>query len=117
MATQYSVNYEDERFKNVETEKQAAIDESSKVYDNMIGEADKYYQDQINAAKDYANTQQELQQQNTDFAIEQVNQQKEQAQKDYIKEQKGAYSIGSIRRIRSLPSSSSFTGCCTFCLR
>ena len=91
MATQYSVNYEDERFKNVETEKQAAIDESSKVYDNMIGEADKYYQDQINAAKDYANTQQELQQQNTDFAIEQVNQQKEQAQKDYIKEQKGAY--------------------------
>ena len=91
MATQYSVNYEDERFKNVETEKQAAIDESTKVYDNMIGEADKYYQEQINAAKDYANTQQELQQQNTDFAIEQVNQQKEQAQKDYIKEQKGAY--------------------------
>ena len=91
MATNYSINYEDERFKNVETEKQAAIDESSKVYDNMIGEADKYYQDQINAAKDYANTQQELQQQNTDFAIEQVNQQKEQAQKDYIKEQKGAY--------------------------
>lgn len=91
MATNYSINYEDERFKNVETEKQAAIDESTKVYDNMIGEADKYYQDQINAAKDYANTQQELQQQNTDFAIEQVNQQKEQAQKDYIKEQKGAY--------------------------
>ena len=91
MATNYSINYEDERFKNVETEKQAAIDESTKVYDNMIGEADKYYQEQINAAKDYANTQQELQQQNTDFAIEQVNQQKEQAQKDYIKEQKGAY--------------------------
>lgn len=91
MATNYSINYEDERFKNVETEKQAAIDESTKVYDNMIGEADKYYQDQINAAKDYANTQQKLQQQNTDFAIEQVNQQKEQAQKDYIKEQKGAY--------------------------
>lgn len=91
MATNYSINYEDERFKNVETEKQAAIDESTKVYDNMIGEADKYYQEQINAAKDYANTQQKLQQQNTDFAIEQVNQQKEQAQKDYIKEQKGAY--------------------------
>ena len=82
----YTINYDDGRFTQVEADKKAALSEMNSTYDNMIGQSDKYYQDQINAAKDYANTQQELQQQNTDFAIEQVNQQKEQAQKDYIKE-------------------------------
>ena len=91
MATQYQVNYEDERFKNVETEKQAALNESNSLYNEMIGNSDKYYQSQIDAAKGYADQQKEIQEQNTQFAIEQVNQQKEQAKQDYIKEQKGAY--------------------------
>ena len=78
MATQYQVNYEDERFKNVETEKQAALNESNSLYNEMIGNSDKYYQSQIDAAKGYAAQQKEIQEQNTQFAIEQVNQQKEQ---------------------------------------
>lgn len=92
MATpSYNINYEDEKFKTVESEKQVALDNINNTYNNMINQSDKYYQDQINAAKDYANTQTELQQQNTDFAIEQINQQKAQAEKDYTKEQAGAY--------------------------
>ena len=79
MATQYQVNYEDERFKNVETEKQAALNESNSMYNEMIGNSDKYYQSQIDAVKGYADQQKEIQEQNTQFAIEQVNQQKEQA--------------------------------------
>ena len=92
MATpSYNINYEDERFQTVEAEKQNALTEVNDTYNNMINSSDQFYQDQINAAKDYANTQSQIQQENTDFAIEKINQQKEQAGKDYTKEQAGAY--------------------------
>jgi hypothetical protein len=91
MATNYNINYEDERFKQVETAKEQALTDVENTYSGMIGETDKYYQEQINASKEWANTQQQLQQDNTDFAIEQIEQQKAQAQKDYTKEQSGAY--------------------------
>jgi hypothetical protein len=91
MATNYDINYDDERFKQVESGKQQALTDVENTYDGMIGETDKYYQDQINASKEWAETQQKLQQDNTDFAIEQIEQQKEQANKDYTKEQAGAY--------------------------
>ena len=87
----YNINYDDPKFKNVESQKQAALTENNNTYDNMINQSDKYYQDQINAVKDYGKQQQEIQQANTDFAIEQINQQKDQAAKDYKKEQSGAY--------------------------
>ena len=92
MATpNYNINYEDERFQTVEAEKEAALSNVNNTYNNMISQSDKFYQDQIDAAKDYANTQQQIQQENTDFAIEKVEQQKAQANKDYTKEQAGAY--------------------------
>ena len=92
MATpNYNINYDDERFSQVESEKQAALNDVNNTYNNMISQSDKFYQDQINAAKDYANTQSQIQQENTNFTIEQINQQKEQAEKDYTKEQKASY--------------------------
>ena len=92
MATQnYDINYDDERFTNVEAEKEAALNDVNNTYNNMINQSDKFYQDQVDAAKDYANTQSQLQQENTNFTIEQIEQQKQQAEKDYTKEQKGAY--------------------------
>ena len=87
----YSINYDDERFQTVESEKQAALNDVNNTYNNMISQSDKFYEDQKAAIQDYANTQQQLQQENTNFTIEQINQQKEQANKDYTKEQKGAY--------------------------
>lgn len=92
MSDKYAVNYEDERFKSVQNEQSQKVTETENLYDSMISDSDKYYQEQINASKDWANKQQEIQQQQTDFAVEKINQQKEQTQKDYIKEQKGAYS-------------------------
>lgn len=92
MSDKYAVNYEDERFKSVQNEQSHKVTETENLYDSMISDSDKYYQEQINASKDWANKQQEIQQQQTDFAVEKINQQKEQTQKDYIKEQKGAYS-------------------------
>jgi hypothetical protein len=87
----YKIDYGDERFAKVESQKTAALDELEKTYSGMIGESDKYYQDQINASKDWADKQSQLQQEQSDFAIEQIEQQKDQAQKDYTTEQSGAY--------------------------
>lgn len=91
MATDMSVNYEDERFGQVESDKQQAMTELEQTYSGMIDETDDYYQAQIDASKDWAEQQKQLQQEQTDFTIEQIEQQKEQAHKDYLKEQSGAY--------------------------
>ena len=92
MATpNYTIDYNDERFQQVEAGKQDALSQMNSTYDGMINQTDKYYQDQIDAAKDWANTQQQLQQEQTNFTVEQIGQQKDQAKKDYTKEQSGAY--------------------------
>lgn len=91
MANSYDINYDDERLSAVENERQDALNENEQLYSGMISDTDKYYQDQIQASKDWEDTQTKLQQENTDFAISQIEQQKEQAQKDYTKEQSGAY--------------------------
>ncbi len=92
MATpNYTIDYNDERFQQVEAGKQDALSQMNSTYDGMINQTDKYYQDQIDAAKDWADTQQQLQQDQTNFTVEQIGQQKDQAKKDYTKEQSGAY--------------------------
>ena len=87
----YEIDYNDKRFTEVTTEKNNALKESDKTYDQMITDSDKYFQQQTDALKEYGDKQTQLQQQQTDFAIEKVEQQKEQAHKDYLKEQSGAY--------------------------
>lgn len=91
MADKLTVNYDDERFGRVEADKQQAMTELEQTYGGMISDTDNYYQAQIDASKQWADTQAKLQQEQTDFAIEQVEQQKDQAHKDYLKEQSGSY--------------------------
>lgn len=92
MATpNYEVNYEDERFAQVESDKQEALTDLEQTYGGMIAESDKYYQAQIDASKEWADKQSQLQQEQTDHTIDQIDQQKDQAHKDYLKEQSGAY--------------------------
>ena len=86
-----TVDNNDERFKNVESDKAAAMSDVNNTYDPMINQSDKFYDAQINASKDWADKQTQLQQERSDFAIEQIEQQKDQAKKDYTKEQSGAY--------------------------
>lgn len=86
-----SVNYDDERFTEVESQKSAALKDLDKTYDDMVDSSQKGYNDQIQASKDWVDKQTEIQNENTDFAIEQINQQKDQTKKDYLKEQSGAY--------------------------
>jgi hypothetical protein len=86
-----AVNYDDKRLVAVRDEKTAKIDEINGMYNDMVSESDEYYQKQIKASEDWEATQRKNQQAQTDFAIEKIEQQKEQAQKDYTKEQSGAY--------------------------
>ena len=87
----YEINYEDERFQQVETEKTNKLTETNNMYNSMVNNTDTYYQSQIDASKDWANKQTELQQAQSDLVVSQINQQKAQAEQDYTKEQKGAY--------------------------
>lgn len=89
--TDYTINYDDERFTQIESEKNDALTEIEGTYDNMIGQTDKFYQDQIDASKQWADKQSQLQQEQTDFTIEQIEQQQAQANKDYLKEQAASY--------------------------
>ena len=91
MAPNYDIDYNDQRFTQVESDKNTALNDLEKTYTDMIDNSDSYYQAQIDASKDWADKQSELQQEKTDFAIEKIEQQKEQAKKDYIKEQSGSY--------------------------
>lgn len=86
-----TVNYDDERFQQVTREQDTAIQNLTNTYNNMINQSQQFYDAQARAAEDYGRQQQELQQANTDFTIQQIEQQKERAEQDYTKEQKGAY--------------------------
>ena len=87
----YTVNYDDKRLTDVKDEENKVLDQNSQLYGGMIGNTDQYFNNQIQAVKDWGDTQSKIQQQQTDFTIEQINQQKDKSKKDYIKEQSGAY--------------------------
>lgn len=87
----YEINYEDQKFKDVETEKKNAINEVDKTYGEMIDKSDSFFQEQVDATKEWEKKQTELQNQQTDFAVQEIEQKKDQAEKDYTKEQSGAY--------------------------
>ncbi len=86
------VNYNDSRLTDIKNEQQQKENEMTNEYNQMINSSDKFYNEQIQASKDYAKQQQELQNQKTQQTIDVINQNKDKTQKDYIKEQKGAYS-------------------------
>ena len=87
----YEINYEDDKFQAVESDKKQAISDLEKTYSGMIDKSDSFYQAQIDASKEWEQKQTELQNQQTDFAIQEIEQKKDQSKKDYTKEQSGAY--------------------------
>ena len=87
----YTINYNDERFQSVESDEKEALSELEQTYAGMINNSDKYYQAQIDASKQWADKQTQLQQEQTDFAIEKIEHQKKLAEQDYTKEQSASY--------------------------
>ncbi len=90
-ANSAKITTEDKRLTEVKNDEKAALSENEKTYNGMINSADKYYNDQIKASEDWEKKQTKLQQDRTDFTIDKIEQEKAQSQKDYIKEQSGAY--------------------------
>lgn len=87
----YTVNYDDERFAKVESDKKQALTDLEQTYGGMASQSDQFFNAQIDASKQWADQQSKNQQAQTDFAIAQVEQQKEKAKSDYVREQSGAY--------------------------
>lgn len=86
-----NIDYNDQRFQNVNNEKQVALNRVNDTYNNMINQSDQYYNDLSKAYEDYGNKQQEIQQQQSDLALKKIEQNQEYTKKDYEKEQKAAY--------------------------
>ena len=87
----YTVNYDDERFAKVESDKKQALTDLEQTYGGMASQSDQFFNAQIDASKQWADQQSKNQQAQTDFTIQQVEQQKEKAKSDYVREQSGAY--------------------------
>lgn len=86
-----AVNYNDDRLVEVKNEEKAALTQNEQMFNDINTQVDKYYKDLQASTEAWGASQAASQQAQTDFAIEKINQQKEQAHKDYIKEQSGAY--------------------------
>ena len=87
----YEVNYDDERFQDVKDSEKTALKEHDDMVSGMVSQIDDKYNALVNASKDYQKEQERIQNEQTDFAIKQIEQKKAWAEKDYKKEQSGAY--------------------------
>lgn len=87
----YDIDYNDKRFTGIEADRKQALSELEQTYAGMIGQVDDMFGAQMNANQEWADKQAQIQQDRTDFAIEQIEQQKDKANKDYLREQSGAY--------------------------
>lgn len=82
---------EDEKLAAIKTEGDKDLTDSNAMYDDIIADSTEGYDKLIQESKDWVDTQTALQDEKTNFAIDQINQQKDQTHKDYLKEQSGAY--------------------------
>lgn len=85
------INYNDQRLTDVERERATRKDEINNSYNQMITERDALNQQQQKNINDWATQQTELQQARNNQTINEINQRREEEQKSYEKEQKGAY--------------------------
>ena len=58
----YDINYSDPRFGKVESDKTQALTQLEQTYAGMIGSSDQFYNAQIQASKDWADKQAQIQQ-------------------------------------------------------
>ena len=65
----YDINYEDERFQAVETDKNNAMSEMEQTYQGMIDQTDSYYQGLRDETQQWTDKQRQLHQEQTDFTI------------------------------------------------
>lgn len=91
MAGKYEVDYNDSRLVSVKNEQAQKESEIKNRYDTLANESKIYYDKQIENSKNWAEKQTELQNNSLNQTLTEIQQNKEQTEKDYMKEQKGAY--------------------------
>lgn len=91
MSGTYTIDENNPMLSQVNKEETTAIEEVNNMYDGMVTNTDSFFTSQIDAVDNYGTEQKTLQQEQTDLTIEQIEQQKEEAKKDYEKEQSAAY--------------------------
>jgi hypothetical protein len=82
---------QDDRLSNIETDKQNAINDSNAFYNDQINQTTDIYGGLKEDLEQLGEDEKKLIQDQTDFTIEQINQNKDKAAKDYEKEQRAAY--------------------------
>lgn len=98
-----TVDQNDSRLTSIEAERQKAISENNNTYNNLINESNQSYNNMINNTQQYYDNinktmqegyekQSQAQQAQLQATIDNINTQKERAERDYQKEQRGAYS-------------------------
>lgn len=87
----YNVNYDDERFTQLEQEKQSELNKYNQTYDALIDERNQFTNQQQNLVDQWQQTQEQIANDNLNHQINLYNQQKEQAEKSYQKEANASY--------------------------
>ena len=86
-----SVNYNDERFTQVENEKQSELNKYNQTYDNLINERNQFTNQQQDLVNQWENTQKQIANDNLNHQIDLYNQQKDKAEQKYQDESKASY--------------------------
>lgn len=85
------INLQDARLTNVESARENEIKSTTDQYNQMINNADQFYDRQAQVARENAERQSQVQNASTEQQIKEINQQREKTERDYQKEQRGAY--------------------------
>ena len=87
----YNVNYNDQRFKNVENEKQSELNKYNQTYDRLIDERNQFTNQQQDLVDRWEDTQKQIANDNLNHQIDLYNQQKDKANREYQDEAKASY--------------------------
>lgn len=87
----FEIDKNDTRLTDVKAEEKTVTNDLQSQYDKMEGNLNTHYEDAIQDIKDYEKTQTKLQNERTDFELKKIEQQRDQAKKDYLKEQSASY--------------------------
>lgn len=87
----YNVDYNDERFKDVETEKQNELNKYNETYNNLINERNEFTNQQQQLVDQWENTQKEIANNNLQYQKDLIEQQRQKAEQEYQNEAKASY--------------------------
>ena len=87
----YNVNYNDNRFTQVENEKQSELNKYNQTYNNLIDERNQFTNQQQDLVDKWEETQKQIANDNLNHQMDLYNQQKDKTEQEYQKEAKAGY--------------------------